>query len=379
MNTATMNGTAATDGMHAVMYKGFFAGIGLYIGCITLAAVPVFTPVLSMEALSQMIGVAVIASLLVATCLLTGLDRRMQDPGAAFLQALFGILICAGLYSALIEVPRPQVMLMALLWVALELPRLGSKRVLALVAAYQAIYFGVNSYSLRDAANPLHADTVYILLVSLVFTGFLYMRARDYEKVRKQSDQQLAELEEAADRIHTFTVQDSETTALKYAYFEGQLNREKGRVDRYGGTFSVGLIEIDGYAELSTRLGETATGQLMREFTNRAIKLIRSMDTMGVWTDDYHPLGRISAGRFGLLLPVTGFDGALKCAERLHAAMDFKSIRTNAGVVGITLSIGVTEYRKDESVAEVMQLADQALGQAKRHNGNDFRGLKRAA
>lgn len=42
-------------------------------------------------------------------------------------------------------------------------------------------------------------------------------------------------------------------------------------------------------------------------------------------------------------------------------------------------SIGVTEYAGKESTQEVMNQAAKALDMARSHNGNDYKGLRRAA
>lgn len=359
-------------------YKVNLCGLGVYVASISLAALPVFSPDLGSESTLRLLGIAVLASLVVAVLRVTGLHRRLHDPGAVFMQSLFGIAICAGLYHGLAAESRPQVMLMSLLWVALGVTHLGPLRTLTLLAAYAGIYGNAYAAYLMDVSQQQHSDAIYVALVSLVIGIFLLMRSSQYQASRLAYQAQAQQLEEAEVRIHEFTIQDAETTALKFAYFNSELKREKARVDRHGGTFSVGLIEIDGYSELSAKLGETVTAQLLREFTARATKLIRSLDTVARLGDGYRPLGRITGGRFGLMLPATDFKGALRCAERLHGALDFKAIRTDAGVVSLTLSIGVTQYGRMEEITEVMELAEHALGLAKRHNGNDFKGLQRS-
>jgi len=365
--------------MNAVIPRSFYAGLGVYAAFLALASAPLFPAPLHLHSLLQLGMAAAIASMLVAIVLLTGIAERIKDEGAAFIQALFGIGICVGLYYYLSDKVRPNVVDMALLWIIVGLSHLNPRRVLVLTGAYLGLY-GVATYNaLWDSGNPQHADALYVMLVSCILGVYLYWRAHEYETLHEEKRQQAAQLEAAAEHIETFTVQDTDTTALKQAYFMGHVAREKARVDSLGGTFSAGFIDIDGYAELHYKLGETVAKQVLREFANRADKVIRQMDTQGIWSDEYRPLGRIAGGRFGVLLPAIGYEGAAICAERLHSSLEFKSIRTTAGVVGITLSIGMAEYPGKQSVDDLMRQAAKALDMARSHNGNDYKVLKQAA
>lgn len=359
-------------------FKGYFAGLGIYAALILLTALPIFPNALNPIQVAYLAVAAAAASMLVALLRLTGAAKRMKDSGAVLTQAVLGIGICGVLYSYVAPAPRPHIMFMAfLLWTAVGLLRLSPRGVLALSALFLAGYLRVFTGTLSNPADTQYADAVFMLIVSGVMGGFMFWRASEYTRVRNHKREQEVALHQAEARIEEITTQDSETTALKYAYFRNQLLKEKAIVDMNGGTFAVGLVEIDGYAELLQKIGETASGQVLREFTERITKLIRKTDTLGKWDPNYKPVGRISGGRFSLMLPKTDFEGAMRCAERLHNAVEFKAIRTGIGVVGVTLSIGITEYAKRESTDELMELAARALMLAKQHNGNDFRGLKR--
>lgn len=358
--------------------KGYLAGLGVYAALLLLMALPIFPQSLKPQVLEQLIASAVAAAALVFVMRRSGFAAWLRDPSGAFAQSVLGIGVCCGLYSVLAAVAYPEILFMGfLLWTAVGLLHFGPRQVAALSALFVAIYLRVLSGPLSSVGDPRHADAVFMLIVSGVMGGFMFWRATEYQRVRDRQRLQEAALEDAENRIQEITTQDAETTALKYAYFRNQLIKEKARVDRQGGTFSVALIEIDRYDELAKRIGDTAASQLLREFTARTTRIVRKMDTLSKTHEDYKPLGRISGGRFSLMLPGADFEGAMRCAERLHSAVDFQAIRTHAGIVGLTLSIGFTEYAKREDTDELMELAARALMLAQKHNGNDFKGLKR--
>lgn len=365
--------------MKSSIPRTFYAGLMLYTAIFTLATVPLFPSPLTLQQLSELAIAAGLASGIVVVLLLLGLSTRMGDLGAGFTQALLGIGICTGLYPLLNPGASPLVMVVGSLWVAVSVSNLSAKKTLTLLTAYFALY-GYAAYPyILDTGSPMHRDALYAGALSLVITALLYWRAHDYEHHADEKVVNAQKLEEASEQVRTLTTYDPDTTALKQTYFVAQVLREKVRVEHEAGTFSIGLIEIDHFEELAQRLGRTAAKQLLREFSERAVRHIRQTDALGAWPRTFQPLGRLSDGRFGLLLPSANYEAAMKCAQRLHDAVDFKSIRTAAGVVGITLSIGITEYVKNETLEGTMQLAERALKMAKSHNGNDFRGVRRVS
>ncbi|HEV2111735.1 MAG TPA: diguanylate cyclase [Gammaproteobacteria bacterium] len=360
--------------MNTAAWKTYFVGLGIYAACILLAALPIYPKPLDAMAVTQLLSAAAIASALVAALRVSGLDERLRDHGAYFTQTLFGIAICSGLYSLVSPGSKPEITFMAfLLWTAVSLMHLSPRQVAILYLANLAIYMNAFSSTLLLSADAeRYGDTVFMLLTTTVMAAFMCWRAADYTRVRReksrlkeQNAQQTEQLAEAQARIHALTVQDMDTIALKYPYFKDALAQQKTRADRTGETFSVGLIEIDHFASIQERCGDSAGKQLLREFAERATKLVRKMDFLEETEDTYHPLGRVGEGLFGLILPGTNLKGALHCADRLHAAMEFRNIHTNAGPVTVTLTVAVTEYAPGENVDEIMQQLSVELERAR--------------
>ena len=365
--------------MQNIVPKSYFAGLGVYAAYLALASAPIFPSPLGSHQLLQLSLLSASASLAILILLFMGWQKQLHDEAAAFTQALFGIGICVGLYYYLSDEIRPNVIDMALLWIIVGISHLNPRRVLVLTGIYLGLYGYATFNALWDGADPQHSDSLYVLIVSCILGVYLYWRSHEYELLHTEHKRQALQLEAATEHIEAFTVQDTDTTALKQTYFLGQVAREKAHVDSSGGTFSVGFIDIDGYAELHYKLGETVAKQILREFANRAAKVILQSDIKLAGDKDYTPLGRIAGGRFGVLLPSLGYEGAALCAQRLHDSLEFKAMRTTAGIVGITLSIGIVEYTGKQSVEDLMKRASEALDMARRHNGNDFKVLKRAA
>lgn len=343
--------------------KNFVTGLVIYTVCIVVAALPVFSSPLRANEILELCAAAAAASMLVAAIRYSRAHKFIRDHGGMFVQALLGIAICSGLYSFLAVNPRPEVMFLAfLLWSAVGLMHLTPYRVGLLFALSAAIFLNAFSPVLLAApGGDLAAEVTLMLLFSAVMAGFMYWRARSYtlvreekQRLREENKSQAGRLKEVQMRIETLTVQDMDTIALKYPYFKNALKGEKLRADQDRTTFSIGLVEIDHFAEIRERCGELVAKQLLRAFADRATALIKKMDFVSADDDRYHPLGRVGDGLFGLVLPGANLKGAKYCVERLHSAVEFQDIPTEIGPMSVTLSIGVTEYRHGEDVDAMM-------------------------
>jgi diguanylate cyclase (GGDEF)-like protein len=364
--------------------KNYFCGLGTYVVCLVPAMLPIFEPVLDLDGAVRLAMAAVLASVAVALMLFTRFDERIGDPGAAFTQSLLGMGICAGLYAVLAPLSQPQIMLMSLLWVAIGLTRLSPRQVAVLVAVYVGIYLNAYTYSLFDARETRHSDAIYTLLVSVTLCVFMYLRAHDYARAHDEKTQlhgentrQAEALEEAKARIHAITVQDMDTIALKYPFYREELRRCKEGADRSGTTFSIGLIEVDHFSALNDRYGEMAMKQLLREVVERVSGILGKHGFEEEGDGGHHPLGRVGDGLYGMILPRANLKGAMTCAKQLHQLVELQSIRTLAGLLNVTLTIGIVEYFPGESLEELLETVGKSLEKARIHNAEELQAAAR--
>jgi len=371
--------------MNTTTTKRFFAGLAIYSVCIGLGALPIFSSAMSLAAVLELCVAAAAASVLVAAIRYSRMHRYLKDPAGMFTQAVLGIGICSGLYSVVSSESRPEVMFMAfLLWTATGLMHLTPSRVGILFALNLGIFLNAFSSDLLLATGTqLDAEAIFMLLASALMAGFMYWRAREYTRVRNEkarlrdeNTQQSEQLKEAEARIHAITIQDLDSIALKYPFFKGALAREKVRADREGGTFSIGLVAIDHFAEIRALYGEQVAKQLLREFADRTTKLIRNMDFLDATDDSYNPLGRVGEGLSGLLLPGANLKGAKHCVQRLSTAMEYRDIRTVVGPISVTLSIGVVEYVQGEDVDELMSQLGRSLEKARLNHASGLQAAE---
>jgi diguanylate cyclase (GGDEF)-like protein len=140
--------------------------------------------------------------------------------------------------------------------------------------------------------------------------------------------------------------------------FERQLEREVGRVERFGHPFTLLMLDIDKFKHLNDTFGHDAGDDAIRRLSKVLREGTRGIDLAA----------RIGGEEFAVLLVETSKDGGFEVAERLRMAI--KSLEfPRAG--GMTASFGVAECPSDaQTAADILKAADVALYEAKR-NGRD--------
>jgi diguanylate cyclase (GGDEF)-like protein len=140
--------------------------------------------------------------------------------------------------------------------------------------------------------------------------------------------------------------------------FERQLEREVGRVERFGHPFSFLMIDIDSFKNLNDTFGHDAGDDAIRRISRVLREGTRGIDLAA----------RIGGEEFAVLLVETSREAGMEVAERLRAAIKALEL-PRAG--RITASFGVAECPGDaQTSAEILKAADVALYEAKR-NGRD--------
>src|SRR5215467_12322198 len=140
--------------------------------------------------------------------------------------------------------------------------------------------------------------------------------------------------------------------------FERQLEREVGRVERFGHPFTLLMLDIDNFKKLNDTFGHDAGDEAIRRLSKVLCEGTRGIDLAA----------RIGGEEFAVLLVETSKDGGFEVAERLRTAIKSLEI-PQAG--RITASFGVAECPGDaQTAADILKAADVALYEAKR-NGRD--------
>jgi diguanylate cyclase (GGDEF)-like protein len=144
--------------------------------------------------------------------------------------------------------------------------------------------------------------------------------------------------------------------ANRRAWFE-QLDAQIARQRRYGGTFSLAVLDLDGFKSLNDTQGHGAGDEALR----LVAEILRSR------TRQSDSLGRIGGDEFGILMPDTGGE----CRAMLHELCTSIAGRTAAAGCAVTSSIGCHTFRSiPDSTAEALRQVDAIMYAAKLRGKN---------
>jgi diguanylate cyclase (GGDEF)-like protein/PAS domain S-box-containing protein len=177
----------------------------------------------------------------------------------------------------------------------------------------------------------------------------------DRKRTEEQIHQLNAQLEEMA-------MTDELTGILNRRSFFNRGEEEAKRFSRYQTTFSVLVLDIDGFKKINDTYGHDAGDQALKYFVDILQHNIRNTDL----------LARLGGEEFGIILPNTGSKDALATGEKLRLAVEHQPCPIDEGQnVHVTASIGVTTANRETGDFDaLLKQADIALYQAKNQGRN---------
>ncbi|HEX6140737.1 MAG TPA: GGDEF domain-containing protein [Candidatus Limnocylindria bacterium] len=141
-----------------------------------------------------------------------------------------------------------------------------------------------------------------------------------------------------------------------------RLRMEASEARRYSHPVAVVLLDIDGFAAVNQRHSLAVGDAVLRELALRLRLRMREADA----------LGREGGDSFLAILPHTDERGAAVFADAVRRRLTARPVMTDAGEVGISVSIGVAFIRPGSSQTdeELLAAAAEALASARAAGGN---------
>lgn len=145
----------------------------------------------------------------------------------------------------------------------------------------------------------------------------------------------------------------------RHAFFLAEHEFKRSR--RYHKLLSLIIFDIDRFRKFNDKYGHPVGDQVLCAAIKACQLDLRQPDIFG----------RFGGEEFLIVLPESSLDQALVVAERLRSRVADTKVWTNAGVVNITISLGVaTLTPEDVNFESMVQRADQALYRSKNTGRN---------
>lgn len=124
-----------------------------------------------------------------------------------------------------------------------------------------------------------------------------------------------------------------------------------------GASLCVIFLDVDRFKAINDRYGHDVGDQAIRAVANVA----QNLDV---------PVGRLGGDEFSILLEGHSLNEALEVASELRSRFSEVQLETAEGSIGLTCSLGVSEFHTGDTADDLMKRADLALYRAKDEGGN---------
>ena len=150
---------------------------------------------------------------------------------------------------------------------------------------------------------------------------------------------------------------DSLTGIYNRHKFIEEFNKELKRSDRHNHNIAFAIMDIDKFKHINDEYGHNIGDLVLKTLADVIKENIRETDCFARWGGE----------EFVLLLPETEQKGAIALAEKIRNAVEKKNFNLASNV---TISIGVSTYKKGEALESIYSRADKALYASKEQGRN---------
>ena len=160
------------------------------------------------------------------------------------------------------------------------------------------------------------------------------------------------EIEEVSRRART----DALTGLANRRHFDEQLKRVVAETDRFGGTCSLILVDLDHFKTVNDEHGHEAGDTVLKHVAQVLCDAVRTVDLCA----------RYGGEEIAVLLPQTSQQGAFELAERLRSTLVSRAANHKSERIPVTASFGVATYPVPVPYGDwLLPAADKALYEAK--------------
>ncbi len=167
-------------------------------------------------------------------------------------------------------------------------------------------------------------------------------------------------VEKEREQYYRRAVLDMLTGLYNRYYMTAEGVKEIQKAVRYDYSLSGIMMDIDHFKSINDTHGHPVGDSILEEIGHMIRKIVRDVDL---------PI-RYGGEEFLLILPHTGLSGAVKLAERLRNQISFHTFRPSGVPIPVTISCGVAEMEKGDTLSNLVKRADVQLYRAKEGGRN---------
>jgi diguanylate cyclase (GGDEF)-like protein len=162
------------------------------------------------------------------------------------------------------------------------------------------------------------------------------------------------------EEIYRMTIVDGLTQIHNKRYLFEALDKELIRARRYDRQLSLLIFDIDYFKNINDQYGHLAGDYVLRELARIVQERIRRDEVFA----------RYGGEEFVIALPETSLQGAVTLAENLRGRVETHGFSFQGERIPVTISVGCAVLGEEKTAADLIQLADDKLYEAKRGGRN---------
>lgn len=285
----------------------------------------------------------------------SGANLRFQEPSLTVPQMVFAIT-CGAAGYALAGTGRGNAFPIIMVIFMFGMYALTSRqiwRVGLFAIAILGSTMALMSHLHPDVFVPAVEWSHFLMIVVMV--PAVTMLTSQLSRMRERLRRQKKELSSALARIQDLATRDELTGLINRRHMVELMEQERQRGVRSGQTFCIALLSLDEHDALVAAGSGDQGDALLQSFAREALGVIRIADLLSRW----------NGAEFLLMLSDTRASLARLSLERLRERIQSMSTDIGIAPVQTRFSVGVTEHRAGESVAETIERAEGALQSAR--------------
>ncbi len=216
--------------------------------------------------------------------------------------------------------------------------------------------------------NQRNFQKYYLIIIALfiVFGLTSYQQWQALRKTNIQLQKSIQELNSANYKLEQIARTDPLTKISNRRDLIEKIEQEKRRFSRNGKAFVVIMADIDDFKAINDKQGHDAGDFVLQSLSHLIRSSMRKQDIFGRWGGE----------EFVLLLPETYLEGGKLLAEKIRQLISETPFVFGEHKLFITVTFGVYEYDKPQSLETCIRKADEAMYEGKRQGKNCVVAIK---
>jgi diguanylate cyclase (GGDEF)-like protein len=158
-------------------------------------------------------------------------------------------------------------------------------------------------------------------------------------------------------KLEKLSITDALTNIGNREFFNQNIKKEIKRAKRYKTPLSLLMFDLDFFKKVNDTYGHDVGDIVLKEISKEVKSLLRNIDLFC----------RYGGEEFMVIMPETSLDKAIILAQRIRKSIEKLEIHP---VKQITISIGVTELKEDDTIETFIKRVDNALYKSKENGRN---------